>query len=108
YLLGWIETFTPPATATSQPPRCRLWQARWIAVNDDEHIAAIAMLRPWQVHTYAPRLPIEAGLPGSASDWPRACACAPYNWYSSYITPTNTPTLPSSPCSLYRPRLSRV
>src|SRR3954467_15072962 len=86
YLFGGMETLTPPATAISQPPSRKLWQARWIAVNDDEHMVSTAMLGPWKLQNQDTRLAMDEGL---------AENCGPYSWYSSYITPTNTPTLPS-------------
>ncbi len=95
YLFGCTDTFTPPATATAQPPRCRLWHARWIAVSDDEHIVSSARLGPLKLQKYEIRFATEAALLSIARLFPRACSCAPYSWYSSYITPTKTPTLRS-------------
>src|SRR5687767_14278668 len=55
YLLGWMSTFTPPAIATLQLPALSDSQARWIAVNADEHAVSTATLGPWKLKKYDTR-----------------------------------------------------
>ena len=74
-----MDTFTPPATASSHPPLSRLWHAKCIAVSDEEHIVSIAMLGPWKLQKYDTRLAIDDGVPPTAMFLPRACSCAPYS-----------------------------
>jgi hypothetical protein len=38
--------FTPPTRAREQSPARRLWQARWIAVSEDEHAVSRVILGP--------------------------------------------------------------
>src|SRR5581483_8414938 len=56
YLFGWIDTFTPPASAISHSPFFRLSTARCSAVNDEEHCVSTARLGPSKLHTYDTRL----------------------------------------------------
>ncbi|GGR19834.1 hypothetical protein GCM10010219_25780 [Streptomyces netropsis] len=75
--MGWTDRFTPPASATSHAPDSMLWHARWMAVNDDEHIVSTLMLGPWKSKKYDTRLATAEGLPDSATELPRTCSCAP-------------------------------
>jgi hypothetical protein len=63
--------------AIEQSPCCKAWQARWIAVKDDEHMLSTAMLGPSRSKKYETRLAIEDGLPDKAIGLPRAVCSAP-------------------------------
>ena len=43
---GDRDSCTPPASATSLSRSRRLWQARWMATNDDEHAVSTATAGP--------------------------------------------------------------
>jgi hypothetical protein len=92
YLAGWMETFTPPATAASHSPPRMLRQARWMAVSDDEHMVSRATLGPVKPQKKETRLGIEEGLDETTTGRPRSSICAAWSWYSSYMTPAKTPT----------------
>src|SRR6187397_2657406 len=103
-----METFTPPAIAASHSPCRRLWHARWMAVSEDEHIVSTAIDGPVKLQKYETRLAIAEGLPDNATGLPCSASSAPNSWYSSYITPTNTPTLPGRPGAAGLPSVSGV
>ena len=53
-------TFTPPAIAISHSPSRIAWQARWIAVSEEEHMVSTARLGPARSRAWDTRLATEA------------------------------------------------